>query len=132
MAQATGYKLASNKEAPAQKIPWLLEYYPVTKQIEDLTTNTATITVNPAQNYPHYIIWNIGVGTEGESPTAVVDQRPRIKGNCYKIMKKLSATNVTWPVFQYKSRAKVTDLERKGGNGDSNPNNNIIIDKLFT
>ena len=132
MAQATGYKLASNKEAPAKNIPWLLEYYPVTKQLEDLTTNTATITVNPAQSYPHYIIWNVGVGTEGESPTDVVDQRPRIKGNCYKITKKLSAANVTWPVFQYKSRAKVTDLERKGGNGDSNPNNNIIIDKLFT
>ena len=131
MAQAAGYKLASNKEAPAKKIPWLLEYYPVTVQTENLTTNTATITVNPAQNFPHYIIWNVGTGTEVENPANNTISRPRIKGNCYKIKKKSTAGNVSWPAFKYSSRATVSDLERAGGNGDTNPNHNIIVDKLF-
>ena len=130
MNQSTGYKLASNKEAPAQNIPWLLEYYPITKQ--DETVTPVRITVNPAQSFPHYIIWNFGQGTEGELQTDVVTSRPRIKGNVYKITKNASSTNVTWPAFAYRTRATISDLVRKGGNGDKHPDNNIIIEKLFT
>lgn len=131
MSQATGYKLASNKEAPAKNIPWLLEYYPVTTQTENYTTNTATIAINSAQSFPHYILWNIGEGTEVESPTGSTTLRKRIKGNSYKIQKKSTSTSVTWPVFKYSARASVSDLVRAGGNGSANANNNIIIDKLF-
>ena len=33
--KATGYKLSSNKELPAQNTPWLMEYYPVISQTEN-------------------------------------------------------------------------------------------------
>lgn len=84
MCQATGYKLTSNKELPSQNIPWLLEYYPVSTQQEDNSTNTATVKVNTAQQYPNYIIWNIGEGEETET-VETTSNRSRILGKSYKL-----------------------------------------------
>lgn len=53
MAQATGYKLVSNKELPAQsRIPWLLSYYPCS-----IVNNTKT--VNALQYHPMYIKYDV-------------------------------------------------------------------------
>jgi hypothetical protein len=57
MAQATGYKLTSNKELPGLHLPFLKEYYKVTTALK----------VNAGQQYPNYIIWNIGKGKETET-----------------------------------------------------------------
>lgn len=128
MSQATGYKLISNKELPAQNIPWLMEYYPVVSQIENTTTNTAAVKVNTAQQYPNYIIWNIGEGTEVESPTSpeLSTSRERIMGRSYKVMKK-SDTGL-WS-YTYNVPLKYTDLRIVDGNGANNPSNKIIIEK---
>lgn len=126
MTQACGYKLVSNKELPAQNIPWLQEYYPVTSQKEDPTTNKATVTANPEQLFPNYIIWNIGNGTEAENPLNSSTSRSRIKGQSFKL-KKTGDSN-KW-VYKYNVPISYTDLSREGGNGSKNPNYNIIIEK---
>lgn len=129
MCQATGYKLISNKELPAKNIPWLLEYYPVSSQVENDTTNTATVKVNPEQQYPNYIIWNVGVGTETQIPGTTMDSRDRIKGVSYKLLLKTGTQQ--W-AYKYNTPITVDDLRKVGGNGSENPNNNIIVDKLWT
>ncbi len=124
--QATGYKLISNKELPAQNIPWLQEYYPVSTQVENAINNTVTVTVNKAQQFPHYILWNIGSGTEAESPGDTVTSRNRILGKPWKL--KQIGNNENWwyhwhtPIFS-------NQLEKVGGNGSTNANNNIIIEQ---
>ena len=125
MSQATGFKLVSNKELPAKNIPWLIEYYPVATQVENNTTNTATVTVNSQQNFPHYMIWDFRSGVETENGTTTA--RDRIKGNSYKIKRKNSTA--AWS-YKYNTPIVYTDLERAGGNGSLNPNNNIIIENL--
>ena len=125
MSQATGFKLVSNKELPAKNIPWLIEYYPVATQVENNTTNTATVTVNSQQNFPHYMIWDFRSGAETENGTTTA--RNRIKGNSYKIKRKNSTA--AWS-YKYNTPIVYTDLERAGGNGSLNPNNNIIIENL--
>lgn len=127
MCQATGYKLTSNKELPAKNIPWLLEYYPVSSQVENPTTNTATVKVNSAQQYPNYIIWNIGTGTEMESE-GTTESRERILGKSYKLQ--LKSDTKVWS-YKYNVPVKYTDLKKVGGNGSTNPNNNIIIEKTL-
>lgn len=127
MCQATGYKLTSNKELPAKNIPWLLEYYPVSSQVENPTTNTATVKVNSAQQYPNYIIWNIGTGTEMESE-GTTESRGRILGKSYKLQ--LKSDTKVWS-YKYNVPVKYTDLKKVGGNGSTNPNNNIIIEKTL-
>lgn len=124
MCQATGYKLISNKELPAQNIPWLEEYYPVSKQTEDPTTNTASVTVNAAQQFPNYIIWNIGEGNELENSTQE-ESRARILGKSYKL--KLKTSTSTW-AYKYNTPVAYTDLEKTGGNGSTHPNYNIIVE----
>ena len=123
MCQATGYKLVSNKELPAQNIPWLMEYYPVIKQTEDVTSNTAKVTVNPAQQFPNYIMWNVGVGNETET-TATTDSRQRILGKSYKLQ--LTSNNSKW-AYKYNVPITVEQLTRVGGNGSTNPDNNIVV-----
>ena len=123
MCQATGYKLVSNKELPAQNIPWLMEYYPVTKQTEDVTSNTAKVTVNPAQQFPNYIVWNVGVGNETET-TVTTDSRQRILGKSYKLQ--LTSNNSKW-AYKYNVPITVEQLTRVGGNGSTNPDNNIVV-----
>lgn len=127
MCQATGYKLVSNKELPAKNIPWLLEYYPVATQIEDNTTNTATVTVNTSQKYPHYIIWNVGNGNEQENPNLTTVTRDRILGKVYKLQ--LNGDTKLW-AYKYNVPIAYTDLIKVGGNGSTNPNNNIIIEDI--
>lgn len=123
MCQATGYKLVSNKELPAQNIPWLMEYYPVTKQTEDQVSNTASVTANAAQKFPNYIIWNIGVGNETETGTQE-EPRQRILGKSYKL--KLTSSTAQW-AYKYNVPISYTDLSRVGGNGSTNPDNNIVV-----
>lgn len=127
MCQATGYKLTSNKELPSQNIPWLLEYYPVSTQQEDNSTNTATVKVNTAQQYPNYIIWNIGEGEETET-VETTSNRSRILGKSYKLQ--LSSDNKVWS-YKYNVPIKYTDLKKVGGNGATNADNNIIIEKTL-
>jgi len=82
------------------------------------------MTANPAQGFPHYIIWNIGTGTETEIPANSVASRDRIKGLPYKIKKTTLAT--TW-AYKYNVTIKLSDLQRLGGNGSINKDNNIIV-----
>lgn len=125
MCQATGFKLISNKELPAQNIPWLLEYYPVSKQVEDPSSNTATVTVNKAQQFPNYIIWNIGSGTETENTSVDNDSsRSRILGKSWKI--KLKDSTDLWS-YKYTNPITYENVEKVGGNGSTNSNNNIIV-----
>lgn len=126
MCQATGYKLTSNKELPAKNIPWLLEYYPVSSQVENPGTNTATVKVNSEQQYPNYILWNIGSGTEQENPGGSTTSRERVLGKSYKIQ--LKSDTKTWS-YKYNVPITYNQLKKVGGNGSSNPNNNIIIEK---
>lgn len=126
MCQATGYKLVSNKELPAKNIPWLLEYYPVASQTENPGTNTATVKVNLAQQFPNYIIWNIGQGTELESVEESTTSRDRILGKSYKLQ--LQSDTKSWS-YKYNVPIKYTDLKKVGGNGSVHPDNNIIIEK---
>ena len=129
MCQATGYKLTSNKELPAKNLPWLMEYYPVATQVENATTNTATVTVNTAQSFPHYIIWNIGSGNETENPASPLgNSRDRIKGLSYKLQK--TGVSSSW-AYKYNVPLSYTGLTRVGGNGSVNANNNIIIEKTL-
>ena len=129
MCQATGFKLTSNKELPAKNLPWLLEYYPVATQVENATTNTATVTVNTAQSFPHYIIWNVGSGNETENPASPLgNSRERIKGLSYKLQK--TGVSSSWS-YKYNVPLSYTGLTRVGGNGSINANNNIIIEKTL-
>ena len=126
MCQATGYKLISNKELPAPNIPWLQNYYPATISDANTTTNTATSTVNAAQQFPHYIVWTIGTGTESEDPLATaVTSRARILGKAYKIVKTATPTK-SW-AYKYNSEVVLSGLEKLGGNGGTD--NNIIVEQ---
>ena len=128
MGQATGYKLSSNKELPAQNTPWLMEYYPVISQVENPLTNTATVKLNPGQMFPHYIIWNVGKGTETETSANGTSQRDRIVGKPYKVV--LASSPTTNWAYKYNTPINVNQLTKDGGNGSINPTNNIIIEKL--
>ena len=129
MCQATGFKLISNKELPAKNIPWLMEYYPVSSQIENSTTNTATVKVNTAQQYPNYILWNIGAGNETENPAIPSGAaRDRILGKSYKIQ--LKNDTKLW-VYNYNVPITYLDLKKVGGNGSEHSDNNIVIEKTL-
>ena len=127
MCQATGYKIISNKELPAKNIPWLSHYYP-NKQTETVVNEPVgtTVSVNVAQEYPHYIIWNIGTGTEIEDPTGSTVSRDRILGKSYKLVKTAN-TALIWH-YKYNSKIAYTDLSKVGGNGETNNNYNIIVE----
>lgn len=128
MCQATGYKLTSNKELPAQNIPWLLSYYPITTQVEDPVSNTATKqTANSAQVFPHYIVWSIGTGTEVESTSGSTTARQRIKGKTYKVSK---IADGKVGLYKYNVPVLSSALTNVSANGVSpNTLNNIIIEK---
>jgi Calcineurin-like phosphoesterase len=115
MTQACGFKLTSNKELPAWNIPWLLGYYPVKTQVIN-EKGEATVTVNPDQQYPNYIIWKIGSGTELEDPSQTTTSRKRICGKSLKITKKSNGSG-TWPAWKYLTPAGINDLQIVGGNG---------------
>ena len=127
MCQATGYKVISNKELPAKNIPWLSHYYPniQTETVVNESVGT-TVAVNVSQEYPHYILWNIGNGTEVEDPTSSTSARDRILGKVYKLIK-TSNPSLIWH-YKYNSKILSTDLSQVGGNGESNNNYNIIVE----
>ena len=118
MCQATGYKLSSNKELPASYIPWMMEYYP-------MKITNGVIGPNDGQMFSHYIIWNVGSGTEKEDYTlSEATPRDRIKGLPYKLQK----SGAKW-AYKYNTPFAYTALSKVGGNGLT-PNNNIIIEEL--
>lgn len=122
MSQATGFKLTSNKELPTVDIPWLLEYYP----IESETAKEA----NAGQQFSHYMIWNVGEGTEVELPAGTpVTSRDRIKGLSYKIV--LDATPTKKWAYTYNVPITLDRLGKRSGNGSINTDNNIIIEKTL-
>ena len=53
MCQATGYKQTSNKELPAERIPWLANYFPSSVDV------SGSRKPNAGQQYPFYIRWTI-------------------------------------------------------------------------
>lgn len=53
MCQATGYKQTSNKELPAERIPWLANYFPSSVDV------SGSRKPNAGQQYPFYIKWTI-------------------------------------------------------------------------
>jgi hypothetical protein len=136
MTQACGYKLVSNKELPAQFIPWLLGYYPVTTQ--SVENGTATVAKNTAQEFPNYIIWNIGTGTETEDVNGAKESRKRIVGKSYKLQRidGKNGSKGIWPGYKYLSPTTADELEIVGGNGVydtsrgswAQSNDNIIVE----
>ena len=124
--QASGYKLTSNKELPTGHIPWEQEYYGCTLSYQGNEAYTSD-KVNVNQRYPHYALWNIGNGTETEDPSESVTSRPRIKGKVYKVAKSSNINLNNWS-YRYFNRFTYLDLTKLGGNGDVNPDNNIIVE----
>ena len=139
MAQATGYKLTSNKELPGLHLPFLKEYYKVTTALK----------VNAGQQYPNYIIWNIGKGKETETeylwnynthqidapanPTLSV-ARSRIIGHSKKIWNGAKGTlsaSKNWN-YKYNYPVLLENIKYYGGNGESanSGGNNILVEKL--
>lgn len=118
MCQATGFKVVSNKELPCTNINWLESYYP--------TTSDAS-TQEP-QKFPHYIVWNIGVGKETKHRTEGSVSRPRILG----VVKKLKDKNKTTMIkYDYNAPILLKDVEAIDGNGsNANSSNYIIVEKL--
>ena len=137
MAQATGYKLTSNKELPGLHLPFLKEYYKVTPALK----------VNTGQQYPNYIIWNVGKGKETETeylwnyttnqldnpetPTLSQD-RNRIVGHSKKLYRgNVLDKSANWN-YKYNTPVLLNDVHYYGGNGESanSGRNNIIVEKL--
>lgn len=139
MSQATGYKLTSNKELPGLHLPFLKEYYKVTPDLK----------VNPGQQYPNYIIWNVGKGKETETDyiwnyttnqvtipesPILTQERDRIIGHSKKLWNKGLSTLAKSKNWNYKYNTPVflDQVDYYGGNGESanSGSNNIIIEKL--
>ena len=125
VCQATGYKVVSNTDLPGMNIPWVLDDYPDT-EVYNSTTRTATTTVNAAQKFSHYIIYNVGTGTETVTPGITTTSRARIYAIPYKIV--LTATPTSAWTYKYNTPITLSQLEHVGGNGSTNPNNDIIIE----
>lgn len=120
MCQASGYKLISNKEIPYENVGWVEECYgtPNSNKNDDNAKTT--------QQFPHYIIWNIGKGTEKENPeSSLTEAEERIFGKAKKLKITSSGKKA---IYNYNtSQLKVDQLSAVGGNGVSNSGNNNII-----
>lgn len=126
--QATGFKTTSNKELPTANIPWLEAYYPASGEAP--TTNRfATEKKNGGQNYPHYILWNIGKGTEVKDPNGSTTERDRILGRVYKVQP--STNQKSGWTYTYNIPYSASVLEKIPGNGQNNPSNNIIVELSY-
>lgn len=129
--QATGYKTTSNKELPTASIPWLEAYYPATGKAASID-RFATEKKNGGQNYPHYILWNIGKGMEVTDPNGSKPIRDRILGRVYKVKPtNLSIDKSSGWVYSYNNPYTYQDLEKIPGNGQNNPSNNIIVELSY-
>lgn len=126
--QATGFKTTSNKELPTADIPWLESYYPATGTAAS-TDRFATEKKNAGQNYPHYILWNVGKGTELTNPEESTTLRDRIKGRVYKVQP-TSNRKSGW-TYSYNIPYTAEELEKLPGNGQNNPSNNIIVELSY-
>jgi len=124
--QASGYKTTSNKELPTGNIPWLSNYYPASG---DIAQRFKSETKNSGQNYPHYILWRVGEGTEVTDPTQSTTARPIILGRVYKVQP--STNRKSGWVYTYNIPYSSNVLEKIGGNGADRPNENIIIERSF-
>ena len=125
--QATGYKTTSNKELPTANIPWLEAYYPA-KGTAASTDRFASESKNGGQNYPHYILWRIGKGTEVTNPEGSTTLRDRILGRVYKTQPIALGDSGSGWTYTYNKPYKASDLKKIPGNGQNNPSNNIIVE----
>ena len=100
MCQATGAKMASNKELPAERIPWLRNYFPSSLD------GSGVRKPNPGQQYPTYIKWTI--------------EENRIVGDVVKI------DNIMTKGKFNINKQNTKPLAKLNGNGSSN--SQIIIE----
>ena len=126
--QATGFKTTSNKELPTRNIPWLEAYYPATGDAPT-TDRFSSDKKNGGQNYPHYILWNIGKGTEVKDPTGSTTERDRILGRVFKVQP--STNRKSGWTYSYNIPYPANTLEKIPGNGQDNPSNNIIVELSY-
>ena len=123
--QATGFKTTSNKELPTANIPWLEAYYPATGA-DPSKDRFASEKKNGGQNYPHYILWKIGKGTEVTDPNQSTTERDRILGRVFKTQP--STNRKSGWTYTYNIPYPSSVLEKIPGNGQDNPSNNIIVE----
>ena len=126
--QATGFKTTSNKELPTANIPWLEAYYPATGE-DPSKDRFATEKKNAGQNYPHYILWNIGKGTEVKDPNGSTTERDRILGRVFKTQP--STNRKSGWTYSYNIPYPANTLEKIPGNGQNDPSNNIIVELSY-
>ena len=127
--QATGFKTTSNKELPTANIPWLEAYYPASDGNKPPSVDRfASETKNSGQNYPHYILWRIGKGTEVVDPNGSTTQRDRILGRVFKVQPEGKGSGWT---YTYNNPYTAADLIKIPGNGKDNPSNNIIVELSY-
>ena len=100
MCQATGAKMASNKELPAERIPWLRNYFPSSLD------GSGVRKPNPGQQYPTYIKWTV--------------EENRIVGDVVKI------DNIMTKGKFNINKQNTKPLAKLNGNGSSN--SQIIIE----
>lgn len=133
--QATGYKTTSNKELPHADVPWLSNYYPAgDSNITDQTRFTAD-SKNGGQNYPHYILWRVGEGTEvTDASKHAQTARPIILGRVYKVQP--STNRKSGWVYTYNIPYSSSVLEKISGNGSGasglgKVDDNIIVELSY-
>ena len=126
--QATGFKTTSNKELPTANIPWLEAYYPASGTAPT-TDRFASEKKNGGQNYPHYILWRIGRGTEVKDPNGSTTERDRILGRVFKTQP--STNRKSGWTYTYNIPYTAEQLEKIPGNGQDNPSNNIIVELSY-
>lgn len=129
--QATGYKTTSNKELPTSNIPWLEAYYPAGGDSPS-DNRFSSDSKNGGQNYPHYILWKVGKGTEVTNPAGSTTERDRILGRVFKTKPiALSLLDSSGWTYSYNNPYTAADLEKVPGNGQNNPSNNIIVELSY-
>ena len=126
--QATGFKTTSNKELPTANIPWLEAYYPATGT-DPSKDRFASEKKNGGQNYPHYILWKVGKGTEVTDPAGSKPERDRILGRVYKVQP--STNRKSGWTYTYNIPYTPEQLEKIPGNGQDDPSNNIIVELSY-
>lgn len=126
--QASGFKTTSNKELPTGNVPWLQHYYPATPNNDRFKTEDK----NSGQNYPHYILWRIGEGTEKTNPNESVETaRQIVLGRVYRVYPNTFNTVASasgW-TYTYNVPYSGSQLIKVGGNGGTDEN--IIVEQSY-